>query len=101
MNIASDDNSAVITQSREELCFSLDHNLSAFTVNLVRTAPVLSQSSGILTDIRSITAESVGHCLFTLYQLDVQLFNDMELDGIIIVAWLIPRLAAEVFLQVL
>ena len=101
MNIGCNDNSTVVTQGSQELCFSLDHDLSAFIDKFVSTAPVLSQSADILIDIRSITAESVGHCLFTLYQLDVQLFNDMEFDGIVIVTRLIPRLTAEVFLEVL
>ena len=103
MNILSNNHGTIVTKSIEELGLSADKIdvLTQDRPNLVGTTSVISQTSDILTGVGSIAAEGVGHSLLTLDQLDVQLFDDMELDGLVIIAGLIPRLFAEVFLQVL
>ena len=48
-----------------------------------------------------MAAEGIRHSLLALDKLDVQLFDNVEFDGTVIVARLIPRLFGKMLLQIL
>ena len=81
MCISSHNDSTVITECREELFLCLHHNLSVFSIHLVRSTSVFRQSTYILTDVSTMAAESIRHSLLALDKLDVQLFDNVEFDG--------------------
>ena len=98
MGIGSHDDGTVITECREELLLGLDHYL---VVHLVGTTTVFGQSTYIFADVGTMATERVGHRLLALDELDVQLLDDVELDGLVVIAGLIPRAVAKILLQIL
>ena len=95
----------VVTQCTQELLFC-PHNIglhlaSLIFIHLVRSTSVFCQSTYILTDVSTMAAEGIRHSLLALDKLDVQLFDNVEFDGTVIVARLIPRLFGKMLLQIL
>ena len=67
---------------------------TAHAAHILIKAVVYSIHIGISQVIRSFG-------FLTLDELDVGLFDDVKLDGIIIIAWLIPAYLTEILLQIL
>ena len=114
MHSGSNDHGTVVAQRVEEFLL-IGNAIVVSTIHFVRAASVvvettrevafveLTQVAVIVWSTRkiAIAAHLVRNGLLALDELDVQLFDDAEFDGIVVGARLVPRLTSEIILQVL
>ena len=114
MHSGSNDNGTVVAQRVEEFLL-IGNAIVVSTIHFVRSASVVVETTREVafveftqvavivwsTRIIAIAAHLVRNGLLALDELDVQLFDDAEFDGIVVGACLVPRLTSEIILQVL
>ena len=114
MHAGSNDNSTVVAQCIQEFLF-VSNTIVVNAIDLVRSASVVVETTGEVTFVEftkiavifrsarkiAIAAPLVRNGLLALDELDIQLFDDAKLDGIVVAARLVPRLTSKIVLQVL